>query len=329
MDLSIIIVNYNGRDFLQKCIGSVIEYLVPSHTEESLKFEIIIVDNASTDGSVGFIEENFLKGMGNFIKLIESKENFGFSKASNMGAGLAVGDFLLFLNPDTEFFQDGFDAIISFYKEKNNTLNIGAIGAKIINADGTIQFSCRSFPTLLRQFYESWFLSRAFAGSKVFGSYFMTYWNHDETRKVDWLSGAFLFLKKQVFFSVGCFNEKYFMYSEDTDICLKLARTGYCNYYFNNYTVRHLDAGIAGRDMALREAQIWKSRKIYFTENYSKAHGIVLSLFYFTYIINRLVISSVILAALYAFNPGSKSRNELRSRAAAHRKALIIYFRGV
>jgi GT2 family glycosyltransferase len=324
MDLSIIIVNYNGLDFLQKCIDSIIKYLHPPYIEAALKFEIIIVDNASTDGSAVFIKENFLKYKECTVKLIESGENSGFAKGSNLGAGASTGDFLLFLNPDTEFVQGGFDGIIAFYKGKSDSGKIGAIGARIVNGDGSIQFSCRSFPTISRQFYESWFLSKVFAKSKVFGSYFMAYWDHEETRKVDWLSGAFLFLKKETFFSAGSFNEKYFMYSEDTDLCLKLAKDGLSNYYFRDYTVRHLDAGTAGRDMGLREAQIWKSRKIYFTENYSRAHGTVLSFLYFAYVINRMVLSALI----YAFVPGMERRADFRGRAINCKKALVIYFRG-
>ena len=217
----------------------------------------------------------------------------GFQKDQTWAPRQRCGDFLLFLNPDTEFVQGGFDKIIAFYKEKSKSEKIGAIGARIINDDGSIQFSCRSFPTLSRQFYESWFLSKIFAKSKVFGSYFMAYSDHEETGKVDWLSGAFLFLKKETFFSAGSFNEKYFMYSEDTDLCFKLAKAGCSNYYFGIYTVKHLDAGIAGRDMGLREAQIWKSRKIYFRENYSKAHGAAVSFLYFVYVINRLVLSAL------------------------------------
>ena len=325
MDLSIIIVNYNGLDFLQKCIDSIIKYLYPPYAEASLKFEIIIVDNASTDGSSVFIKENFLECKECTIKLLKSGENSGFSKGSNLGAGAALGEFLLFLNPDTEFVQGGFDRIFDFYKEKSSAERIGAIGARIVNNDGSIQFSCRSFPTLSRQFYECWFLSKVFSKSKVFGSYFMTYWDHKETIKVDWLSGAFLFIKKETFFSAGSFNEKYFMYSEDTDICLKLVKAGCSNYYFRDYTVKHLDAGTAGRDMGLREAQIWKSRKIYFNENYSKAHGSAESFLYFAYVINRLVLS----ALMYTFCPGRKRRDDFRGRAITCKNALIIYFRGV
>jgi GT2 family glycosyltransferase len=325
MDLSIIIVNYNGIDFLQKCIDSIIKFLNPPYIETNLEFETIIVDNASSDKSAVFIKENFLECKECSIRLIESVENSGFSKGSNLGAGAALGDFLLFLNPDTEFVQGGFDEIIAFYKEKSSAEKIGAIGARIVNDDGSIQFSCRSFPTLSRQFYESWLLSKVFAKSKVFGSYFMTYWDHEETRKVDWLSGAFLFLKKETFFSAGSFSDKYFMYSEDADICLKLAKAGCSNYYFRGYTAKHLDAGTAGHDMGLREAQIWKSRKIYFSENYSKAHGKAVSFLYFVYVTNRLVLSAVI----YAFSPGGKSRSYFRGRAISCKKALVIYFRGV
>jgi GT2 family glycosyltransferase len=325
MDLSIIIVNYNGLDFLQKCINSIIKYLHAPHIEEVLAFEIIIVDNASTDGSPAFINENFLKSKECSIKLIESGGNIGFSRGSNLGSEAALGDFLLFLNPDTEFVQGGFDKIMAFYEGKSEVGKIGAIGANIINIDGSVQYSTRSFPTLSRQFYESFFLSKVFSGSKVFGSYFMTYWDHKETRKVDWLSGAFLFLKKETFFSAGSFNEKYFMYSEDTDLCLKLSKAGFSNYYFWNYKVKHLDAGIAERDMGLREAQIWKSREIYFTENYSKAHGTAASFLYFAYVINRLVLSAII----GFFGPGKKRRDEFGSRAKSCKNALTIYFRGV
>jgi GT2 family glycosyltransferase len=324
MDLSIIIVNYNGMDFLQKCIDSVMKYLCPPYVETAIKFEIIIVDNASTDGSAVFIKKHFLSCKEYSIKLLESLENTGFSKGSNLGAKAALGDFLLFLNPDTEFVQSGFDRLIAFYMEKSNTHKIGAIGAKITNVDGSIQLSCRSFPTLSRQFYESWFLSRIFAKSKVFGSYFMTFWDHAETRKVDWLSGAFLFLKKETFFYIGSFNEKYFIYSEDTDLCLKLAKAGCSNYYFRDYMIKHLDAGTAGHDMGLREAQIWRSRKIYFTENYSMAHGKALSFLYFAYVINRLVLSAVI----YAFVTGEKNKADLKARAESYKKALANYFKG-
>jgi GT2 family glycosyltransferase len=324
MDLSIIIVNYNSLDFLKKCIDSINKYLHPPYLEADLKFEIIIVDNASTDGSAVFIKENFLKSAGGFVKLIESRENSGFSKASNLGARGALGDYLLFLNPDTEFVQGGFDGIIAFYRDKSRSGEVGTIGARIVNDDGSIQYSCRSFPTLSRQFYESWFLSKVFAKSKVFGSYFMSYWDHEETRKVDWLSGAFLFLKKETFYSAGSFNEKYFMYSEDTDLCFILAKAGCCNYYFRGYTVRHHDAGTAGNDMGLREAQIWRSRKIYFSKNYSKAHGEAVSFLYFAYVMNRMILAAVI----YAFSAGRKRRADFRSRVITCKNALVIYFSG-
>ncbi|HEX7561462.1 MAG TPA: glycosyltransferase, partial [Candidatus Humimicrobiaceae bacterium] len=118
MDLSIIIVNYNSTGFLHKCIDSINKYLHPPYEEAGLKFEIIIVDNASTDGSIAFIKENFINSKEDCAKLIESVENFGFSRGSNLGARAALGDFLLFLNPDTEFVQGGFDGMITFYKEK-------------------------------------------------------------------------------------------------------------------------------------------------------------------------------------------------------------------
>ena len=175
--------------------------------------------------------------------------------------------------------------------------------------DGTIQFSARSFPTLARQFYESYFLYRIFRKSRIFGSYFLSWWDHESIREVDWLTGSFMFIKKDYFIKAGMFDEDYFMYSEDTDLCLKLHRMNFKNYYFPYFIIKHSDSGIASREPATREAEIWRSRRLYFKKNYSTAHAIALSALYLAGVLNRIIVFTI----LTLIKPGSENKNRLLS----------------
>ena len=282
MDLSIIIVSYNSLKFIKNCIESLffsIGSLEKKENKNKITWELIIVDNGSSDGSIEYLKKLKLESDG--ISVIEMGENRGFCSASNIGAERARGEFLLFLNPDTKFIQKGLDNIIKFYNEESKGSKVGIIGAKLLNFDNSLQYSCRSFPTLARQFYESYFLHRLFKKSRVFGSYFLSNWDHKSVRKVDWLSGAFMFLKREFFIQTGSFDEDYFMYSEDADLCLRMHMSGYKHYYYPYFAVQHSDSGIASRDKAAREVGIWKSSRLYFKKNYSLFHAIVLSCLYF------------------------------------------------
>jgi len=285
-DISIIIVNYNGNGFIQGCLLSIKERLIAG--SGSLDYEVIVLDNASSDDSPGFIE-GFCREYHSF-RLIKNEDNLGFGAACNIGARQSRGKFLLFLNPDCRLVQDGMADVLGFYLKNENT---GCVGARILNKDGSLQLSCRAFLTLARQFYESFFLYRIFRKSRIFGSYFMTWWDHGAAREVDWLSGSFLLVKKAVFEESGGFDRGYFMYSEDADLCLRMVRSGLRNYYFPGYAVEHADAAIASRDMAEREAQVWESRRLYFFKNYSKAHASVFSFIYALGKINRIILYSI------------------------------------
>jgi GT2 family glycosyltransferase len=309
IDISIIIVNYNGKGFIEDCLESVRQNLKPEG--KGISYGVIIVDNASSDGSLLFLED-FCRKKSNFI-LIKNAKNVGFGSASNIGADKAEGKFLLFLNPDCRILEGDIGKVIDFYQEQSDA---GALGVKVLDIDGSLQLSPRAFPTLARQFYESYFCSRIFRVSPIFGSYFMSWWDHLSSRQVDWLSGSFILIRKKVFIDAGGFDRDYFMYSEDTDLCLELVRRGYKNYYYPHYAVKHADAGIASRDMARREAQIWESRRTYFRKNYSKAHGIVFSLIYLSGTLNRIII----------FGLGALFKGSARKRVAANIKSLYIYY---
>jgi len=324
LDLSIIIVSFNSLEFIKNCIRSIYKYLDTGKGNGGLSWEIVISDNGSKDGSVEFIRGMISEMDNSAIRFIELEENQGFSKAANAGAEASNGEFLLFLNPDTELCEKGLEKLINFYSENSSIEKIGAAGASIINRDGSLQYSCRAFPTLALQFYDAFFLSKLFKKSKRFGAYFMTWWDHDSTAAVDWISGAFMLIKKNIFIEAGRFSEAYFMYSEDTDLCLALSKTGYRNYYYAGYSIKHLDAAVASRNMALREAQVWKSRKIYFAKNHGWFHGQVLSILYFKYTLNRFFLYCI----LWLFNFKGK-KNFYKNQAGICSNTLKLYFSGV
>jgi len=314
LDISIIIVNYNSLDFIKECISSIRKH----DGKNRLTCEILVVDNNSSDGSVKYLKKQDKEN--NSFYLIENKNNAGFSRASNIGALKAKGKYLLFLNPDTRFISGSLGELVDFYSKEDEASRSGVVGAKILNSDRTLQLSPRSFPTLARQFYESYFLYRIFKKSRIFGSYFLSWWDHNSQKEVDWVAGSFMFVKKDYFMEAGMFDEDYFMYSEDCDLCLKLHRKGHKNYYFPYFVIEHADSGIASRNIVEREAGIWKSRRLYFKKNYSTVYAGYLSFLYLEGVLNRILLFIV----LSVFKPGSKNR----ARLAVYFKVLGLYFKG-
>jgi len=294
--VSIIIINYNGAGIIDRCISSIEDsYGIPH--------ELLVVDNGSTDSSPGYLER--LGSKRPFFTLIKAGKNLGFGKAANLAASKASGDILLFLNPDTEVTEHDLSPLINRAKEKDT----GIVGPRVLNTDGSLQYSARSFPTLSRQFYESYFLHRLFRKNKVLGSYFMTYWDYNSPRRVDWISGAFMLIEEKKFRDIGGFDEGFFMYSEDTDICYRLDASGLKNYYDPSYGVIHIDSAIASREEGKREARIWESRRKYFKKHYTRYHAVALSLIFFAGIINRVLL--FLLPALFSQSSKKKLKGHI------------------
>jgi GT2 family glycosyltransferase len=319
LDISIIIVNYNSLDFIKGCLES-IKRLNKSvrDRKNKLSYEILVVDNKSGDGSVEYLQKQ--AEISDVLHFIPNKKNMGFSRASNIGAMRAKGRYLLFLNPDARFLKGDLRSLIDFYDKKDINSRVGVVGVKILNPDGTLQLSSRSFPTLARQFYESYFLYRIFKRTRVFGSYFMSWWDHEREREVDWLAGSFMFIKKDVFMKAGMFDEDYFMYSEDSDLCLQLYKRGFKNYYFPYFIIEHIDQAVASMNITAREMGIWISRRLYFKKNYSRVHAVLLSLIYLAGVMNRILLFTI----LCIFNPVKTSR----ARLFMYLKVLKLYFGG-
>ncbi|OGU80195.1 MAG: glycosyl transferase [Ignavibacteria bacterium RBG_16_35_7] len=226
MELSIIIVNYNVKEFLQNLIHSL------QKAVSKINHEIIVVDNASDDGSVEFIREKFPH-----INLIVNKTNLGFSKANNIALKASKGKFILLINPDTIVSENTITKMVEFL---NVHPNAGLAGCKILNPDGSLQLACRrSFPGPWTSFCKVTGLSTLFPKSKLFARYNLTYLDEDSTHEVDAISGSFMMMKREVYEKVGGFDEQFFMYGEDLDLCYRVQQSGYKVYYYPGIQIIH------------------------------------------------------------------------------------------
>lgn len=225
-DLSIIVVNYNVKEFLHNLLVSV------EKASAEIKTEIIVVDNASEDGSAEFIKEKFPS-----VTLIENKSNLGFSKANNLGLKIASGKYLLLLNPDTLVQENTFTEMIKFFDSHPEA---GLAGCKILNPDGTLQLACRrSFPGPWTSFCKVTGLSSLFPNSKLFARYNLTYLDENEINEVDAISGSFMMLRREVYEKIGGLDEIFFMYGEDLDWCYRVQKAGYKVYYVPSTQILH------------------------------------------------------------------------------------------
>ncbi len=226
IDISIIIVNYNVKEFVKNLLHSLHKAL------ENYSSEIIVVDNASSDGSVENIEEKFP-----YVKVIANKNNTGFGKANNQGLSIAKGKYIVLLNPDTIVREDTFSKLIEFINGKPEA---GMVTCKVLNPDGTLQLACRrSFPGPWTSFTKIAGLSKLFPKSKFFSKYNLTYLDENKVNEVDAISGSFMLFTREVYEKVGGFDPQFFMYGEDLDLCYRVQQAGYKVFYVPNTEIIH------------------------------------------------------------------------------------------
>ncbi|MGD9930590.1 MAG: glycosyltransferase [Mangrovibacterium sp.] len=226
MKLSVILVNYNVRYFLEQCLHSVRKACT------SLDAEVFVVDNNSVDGSCQLVREKFPE-----VLLIENHDNKGFSKANNQAIRRAKGEYVLLLNPDTVVEEDCFSKCLRFMDANPEA---GALGVKMIDGKGRLlPESKRALPTPLVAFYKVFGFSKLFPKSKRFARYHLGHLQPDQTHEVDVLAGAFMLLRKQTLDTVGLLDETFFMYGEDIDLSYRITQAGYKNYYFPETTIIH------------------------------------------------------------------------------------------
>ncbi|WP_348824568.1 glycosyltransferase family 2 protein [Flavobacterium aestuarii] len=235
MQLSVIILNYNVRYFLELCVLSVESAL------KNIDSEIIVVDNNSQDESCEMIKKHFPN-----VKLIHNNQNLGFPKGNNIGVAQAKGEYICILNPDTVVAEDTFEKLLAFAKSKND---LGIVGVKLI--DGTGNFlpeSKRGIPTPWVAFTKITGLYKLFPKSSLFNKYYAQHISENQTGKVEILVGAFMFLKKELYEAIGGFDENCFMYSDDIDLSYMVLQKGKNNYYFHETAVIHYKGESTSKD---------------------------------------------------------------------------------
>ncbi|MCK6607892.1 MAG: glycosyltransferase family 2 protein [Flavobacterium sp.] len=234
MQLSVIILNYNVRYFLEQCVLSVQKAL------EGIDGEIIVIDNASSDDSCEMMKTKFPH-----IKLIENKDNLGFPKGNNIGVAQAKGEYICILNPDTVVAEDTFTKILNSQLGTHNS-RLGIIGCKLIDGAGNfLPESKRGVPTPWVAFTKIFGLYKI---SNYFGKYYAQHLSENESGKVDILVGAFMVMKRDLYLEVGGFDENCFMYSDDIDLSYLVLKTGKSNYYFHETSVIHYKGESTVRD---------------------------------------------------------------------------------
>ena len=213
MDVSVIIVNWNTQSLLRNCLTSVYE------CAGAIDYEIIVVDNASTDGSAEMVRNDFQD-----VILIENTENRGFAAANNQGMAIAKGKYVLLLNSDTIVLANSIAKAVRFADEN---LQTAVMGCQVLNQDGSIQQTCFKFPSILNMLLSSTYLYKLFPRNKFFGREQMTWWDRSDVRQVDVVTGCFMLVRREAIEQVGPMDERFFMYGEETDWCYRFREKGW------------------------------------------------------------------------------------------------------
>jgi len=283
MDLSIIIVNYNVKYFLEQCLHSV------DRAGENLETEVFVVDNKSMDGSSAMVQEKFP-----WVKLLRNDKNLGFSVANNQGIRESTGRYILLLNPDTVIEEDTLDKCVGYMEGHSG---VGGLGVKMIDGKGDfLPESKRSLPTPSVAFYKIFGLSGLFPKSRIFGKYHLGYLEKDETNSIEILPGAFMMLRKSALDEIGLLDESFFMYGEDIDLSYRLLKAGYTNIYFPETTIIHYKGESTKKGSLNYVMTFYNAMRIFARKHFSRNRARIYSL-----IINLAIYLRAILALTKRF----------------------------
>ena len=258
MDLSIIIVNWNVRDLLDRCLASIYAADIDADS-----LEIIVVDSASDDGSIKMVGDKYPA-----VKLMSEADNIGFTRGNNIGLEQAQGEYLLLLNPDTEVSRDGIGTLIDFMQANPK---LGIAGPKTLNSDGSHQSTRRRFPTLMTGIFESSWLS-AWAPETVERNYRMLDTCDDDIIEADWVQGSALMLRRALYRDIGGLDEGFTMYSEELDFCRRAKTAGWLVYYHGGATVTHHGGKSSEQIAALKQIHFHTSKLRYFRKHHGFGH---------------------------------------------------------
>jgi hypothetical protein len=304
MRLSVIVVNWNTGDLICRCVESVIADLSVYADLPAGEAEVFIVDSASTDGSTLALQAQFPQAT-----YIYSPQNIGFGPANNLALRRATGEFILLLNPDTLVHPGAIESLLRFMAQHPDA---GAAASRLLNPDGSLQHSCSPEPTLKGEFLRLFHLG----GVRPDGYYPMETWDPDAPRPVDVILGACMMLRKSVLDQVGYFDEQFFMYNEETDLCRRIRQAGWKVYWAPQAQVTHY-GGQSTRQMAAEMfVQLYRAKITYFRKYHSSRTVGLYKLVLFMISLPRLA-----LAPFARFQPGGRGEKH-RAIAANYQRLL-------
>jgi len=245
LDLSVVVVNWNTRDLLERCMQSLKQTVFESEDTDA---EVFVVDNASTDGSAMMIRERYP-----WANLIENTENVGFASANNQALRQAKGRYVVLLNSDTEVFPGAFETLKAFM---DSSPKAGACGPRLLNEDGSLQSSCHPMQTPEREFWRLMFLEHLWRRA----TYPQDRWGNQEPRRVEVIKGACLFLRREALGDVGPLDELYFMYTEEMDLCYRLLQAGWELWWVPQAVVKHYDGASSKQVAESMYVQLYRSK---------------------------------------------------------------------
>ncbi len=279
VDLSICIVTYQARDYLQACLRSIV-----AHTR-GVNFEVVVVDNGSTDGTAELLRQDFTG-----VTLIKNVENRGFTHPANQAMQAAQGDYVLLLNPDTLIYDDAFTLLVGFLQADPQ---VGIAGPKVLNPDGSLQKPCRrseARPWDVITYFLG--LAERFPHDKRFSGYIMGYLDEDTSHEVQGVSGSCMLIRRAVLDQVGYFDERFFAYQEDADYCLRARKAGWKVYYFPQARVTHFGGQGGSRVQPYRSIWAWhKSYYLYYRKHFARDYFFVFNGFFYGAMLMKLCFS--------------------------------------
>lgn len=249
-EVSVIVVSYNARNVLERCLSAL----------DAERFEVIVVDNASADGSPDLVRDRFPE-----MTLLDAGGNVGFGAANNLGMQRAGGRYVALVNSDAWAVDDGLDVLVEFAKRDPRH---GIVGPRLLNEDGTVQQSVRGFPTVWRLCTEYFFLRKLARSSRTFNAFYGGGFDYATVRDADWLMGAALVVRRELIDEVGGFDERFFLFSEEVDLCLRIRQAGWEIRHMPQVTILH-HFGKAGVDNRL-VAQEAYARRLYMEKHFSR-----------------------------------------------------------
>ncbi|SMF13278.1 hypothetical protein SAMN02745866_00835 [Alteromonadaceae bacterium Bs31] len=303
--MSIVIVSWNTKDILRDCLISVYQ----NAGDEN--YQIIVVDNASQDGSAEMVAEEFPQ-----VELIVNDANVGFAAANNVGFKVATGEYILLLNSDTIVLEDALQKTLNYAISRPD---LGVTSCRMLNADRSLQANCFMLPSFVNSVLFLTGLYRIFPKNKFFGRAEMTWWNYDEEQEVEALKGCFMLVKREALEVVGDMDEQFFMYSEEIDWCYRFAKAGWKLGFYPGADIIHLggvSAAKLGPDRALIKD---KSSIRYMRKHYSKIHFVAGYFMMILFYLSRL--PAVAALSIFSKKPGYK---KIRDNHIAGLKGLVL-----